>query len=410
VSRPLRARPLAPLAFCLAVLFCAGCGRHQLLGPESSVSPARGSATAQVATGPARLLGAVSDEPVHLEGELGPGALWAIDKPAAWNGDLVVYLHGYLNPAEPAALPAIAAFREALLARGYAVAASSYSSTGYAVAEGVIQSHQLSGLFASRVAKPGRTYLFGQSLGGLIGLILSRKYPEQYDGSLLVCGIVGGSREEVQYLGDIRVLFDAVYPNVLPGGLEHPPVITNLNAQVVGPALAAITANPQGVGIIQALARRKLPGANSQEVEMSLLNVLGFAMQGGSDLLDRTHGHSFFDNAQWTYTSSLLPGALVDDINARVARYSVTPDAQAYLERLGEADGPFEIPVLTLHTTRDPVVPVFNEDLLAQVATGPTLLQRRVEQYGHTNFAVGVLMSNFDDLVAWAGSFHRSPA
>jgi pimeloyl-ACP methyl ester carboxylesterase len=260
------------------------------------------------------------------------------------------------------------------------------------------------------VGHPRQTYLFGQSLGGLIGMILAQQYPQQYDGGLLVCGIVGGSDDEVQYMGDIRVLFDAVYPGVLPGDLEHPPVITDQNAQVVQPVLRAVQANPQGVGIIQLLARHPLPGASNQEVVTSLITVLGFAMHGGGDLFERTHEQSYFDNASWRYTSAALPPALIDDLNARVARYTRSPEAAAFLARFGEPAGRFRIPILSLHTTRDPVVPFFHEDLLGQVAAGRWLMQRSVDRYGHCNFTVGELMSNFDELVRWANRRRRIAA
>ena len=42
----------------------------------------------------------------HVEGQTGPGSLYALDLPAAWNGDLVVYAHGILDPVLPVALPA----------------------------------------------------------------------------------------------------------------------------------------------------------------------------------------------------------------------------------------------------------------------------------------------------------------
>jgi hypothetical protein len=57
---------------------------------------------------------------------------------------------------------------------------------------------------------------------------------------------------------------------------------------------------------------------------------------------------------------------------------------------------------LTLHTSRDPVVPVFHEDLLTQVASGPNLIQRRADRYGHTPFSAGELMPHFNDLVNFA--------
>ncbi len=388
-------RRVAPAVLLLAAIALAGCDSQKLVSP--TLSPTASNSAAALSGGNGILS---AGEALHLEGSIGRGALWSIDRPADWNGDLVVYLHGYTDPALPVALPAFGPIRDALLQRGYAVVASSYSENGYAAKDGVQRSHQLRGVFASKVGQPERTYLFGQSLGGLVGLLMTQKYPEQYDGSLLVCGIVGGSDDEIQYMGDIRVLFDAVYPGVMPGDLEHPPANPNYGA-LTGAIATAVTANPQGLGIIQCLARRPLPGANGQELVTSLVTVLLFGVQGGGDLFDRTHGHSFYDNADWQYSCSALPAAMVADINARVARFDAAPDAQAYLAHYGEPAGNLQDPVLALHTSRDPVVPVFHEDLFGQVAAGPQLLQRAVSRYGHCTFTIAELMSNFESLVGW---------
>ena len=264
----------------MLALAASGCSKS-IVGPEPPSAGGGETFAPPDNVSDALSWGREHDQPVHLEGQSISGALWVIDKPAHWNGALVLYMHGYVAPALPTSLPSIDETRDSLLARGYALAASSYSSTGYAVAEGVRETRALSLIFAFRVHPPRRTYLFGRSLGGLIGMILSQRYPHEYDGSLLVSGVVGGSDDEVQYLGDIRVLFDAVYPGALPGDLEHPPVITDPNTQIVGPIVAAVNANPQGLGIIQLLARRPLAGNTPQEIVESLITALGFSMQGG---------------------------------------------------------------------------------------------------------------------------------
>jgi pimeloyl-ACP methyl ester carboxylesterase len=388
----------------LLALAASGCGRKNTLAPV--VADVQGGAATGLTAPPIQPL-CQNLRALHLEGRGASGALWVIDRPARWNGNLVVYVHGYTNPSDPVALPDNAEVRDSLLARGFAVAASSFSSNGYAVAEGVRESHELNRIFERRAGHARHTYLMGKSLGGLIGMLLTQKYPEEYDGSLLVSGVVGGSDDEVQYMGDIRVLFDTVYGPVLGGDLYHPVAVTDINAQVVLPVLKAVNANPNGVGIIQALARRPLPGATPQEVVTSLVNMLGFSVQGGGDLFTRTHGHSYFDNATWHYDSSALPAALVADINARVPRYTLEPEGAAFLARWGEPAGPFRIPVVTMHTTRDPIVPVFHEDLLARVAAGPNLRQYQTERYGHVQFSVGEMMVKFDELVRWAGARHH---
>ncbi|MGE5263207.1 MAG: hypothetical protein ACM3S0_07475, partial [Acidobacteriota bacterium] len=65
------------------------------------------------------------------------GAAYLIQVPANWNGTLLLYSHGYVtpgsaNPARDVGDPATGAF---LLSQGYALAGSSYSATGWALAQ-----------------------------------------------------------------------------------------------------------------------------------------------------------------------------------------------------------------------------------------------------------------------------------
>jgi len=147
-----------------------------------------------------------------LEGAAGPGSVYELRVPdAGWNRQLVVYLHGITNPQDPPALPSdplYVAIRDGVLARGFATAASSYSSSGWNVKDGAQRSHQLSGIFTARVAKPERVFLVGSSMGSLIGLELVERFPQRYAGALLTCGPLAGTRAEFDYIDDVRRPFD----------------------------------------------------------------------------------------------------------------------------------------------------------------------------------------------------------
>ena len=90
----------------------------------------------------------------HVVGQTGPGALYALDMPDAWNGDLVVYAHGIVDPVLPVALPStqdnFTLVRDALLSRGFAVASSSFSGNGFILKDAAQRTHQLTGLFTAR--------------------------------------------------------------------------------------------------------------------------------------------------------------------------------------------------------------------------------------------------------------------
>lgn len=105
-----------------------------------------------------------------VEGTTPSGAKYAMYLPVDWNGDVVYFAHGFVVPGLPVDLPTedAAPIRDALGARKFAVAYSSYSQNGYAFADGLQQTHDLQGIFAARFGQPQRSFLIGQSMGSQI--------------------------------------------------------------------------------------------------------------------------------------------------------------------------------------------------------------------------------------------------
>jgi len=185
-----------------------------------------------------------------VEGETGPGSLYALYIPAQWNGDAIYYAHGIRPPLDPISLDNnqdnFFEVRDALGALGYAFAYSSFSENGLAVKDGSQRTHQLRGLLGSELpGTPQRNYLAGYSLGALVALELGERYPQQYDGVLAMCGMVGGTPLELQYVGDVRALFDTYYPSVLPGNVISVPspalTLPELQARVIGATSWSLT-------------------------------------------------------------------------------------------------------------------------------------------------------------------------
>ena len=67
-----------------------------------------------------------------------------------------------------------------------------------------------------------------------------------------------------------------------------------------------------------------------------------------------------------------------------------------------------DVPVLTLHTTRDPMAPIFHEALLSQKAADAgrldNLVRREVDVFGHCALTAGEIMTAFTDLATWVNS------
>jgi pimeloyl-ACP methyl ester carboxylesterase len=349
-----------------------------------------------------------------VTGTTGEGAQYSVFVPVNWNGDVVYYAHGIKDVAEPIALPVTTGFpefRDSLGVMGYAVATSSFSENGWAVQDGMQKTHQLRGIFASIAGNPRRSFIAGHSMGGLITVALAEKFPQQYDGALAMCGVMGGAQKQIDYIANVRTVFDFFYPNVLPGNALDMPAELDLNTQVLGPAQAAILSNLSGAGAIARVAQTPVPFANGPELVQSILTALAFDARGADDLMDRTHGHSpFFNDSASYYTGALDAGTLAA-LNAGARHFDETPDAANYLAKYYETTGDLRIPMVSIHTTRDPVVPIFHEGIYASRANGAgqsvNLFQRQVDQYGHCAFTGHDMARAFRDLATWVATGSR---
>lgn len=346
----------------------------------------------------------------EIVGEIGPGALYYLARPADWNGQLIVYAHGFVQPFLPVALPTedqLLEMRQQLLAQGFGIAYSSYSVNGWAAKDGAQRTHQLSGLFRSAFGPPSRTYLVGSSLGGLIVEYLAERFPRQYDGALSLSGAVAGGIYDISYVADFRVLFDWFFPGVLPGSLYSMPAGYHLapGSPAYEAVVAAVTAHPDRAAALASIEQIDLEVDSPQELLESFLVVLGYQINNADAFSRLLHGHGFYDNRETRYTSPLLDAATEAALNAGVARYAPDPAAVNYLKHWWQPAGRIGIPFLTLHTTRDPLVPFRVEtvfrDLVEDAGRGDLLLQRSIDRFGHSNLTSEEITAAFLALAQW---------
>jgi pimeloyl-ACP methyl ester carboxylesterase len=147
----------------------------------------RGFATAAACGGS----GAVTTQ----TGQLPDGAAYEIQCPAgAWNGTLFLYSHGYVvpgsaNPVQDAGDPVTAGW---MLGHGYALAGSSYASTGWAIQQALPDQIATLDAFDQAFGTPTRTVAWGHSLGGIITAGLIQRYADRFAGALPMCGVLSG--------------------------------------------------------------------------------------------------------------------------------------------------------------------------------------------------------------------------
>jgi hypothetical protein len=176
--------------------------------------------------------------------------------------------------------------------------------------------------------------------------------------------------------------------------------------------VAATIFNPANqLAFVQWVQAAGLPFVDPQELAASALYVLGFQLRYTNDFVDRVNGKVPYDNTSTEYavaptqdpaTNAYLSAAL----NAGVERFVADQAAVNYYERNDEPTGDIRIPVVTLHTTRDPAVPFWHEALyasrVADAGRSEWLTQRSVSAWGHCAFQPSDMIGAFTELVAKA--------
>lgn len=194
------------------------------------------------------LLGLLTTASAHaqtvLSGQSDGGAYFTIVVPDAWNGDLVIWNHGFsLSPIGP--VSDLGPLAEVQLAQGYAVAASSYQQRGWALFKTKNDLQNLVGAFKANFGKPNNVILTGASLGGIVTVAAVEKANlGNVAGAFTFCGANAGSRNWDAAL-DLRLVYDTVCGDVpgasIPGGALGLPADSTLTALDVALAVDACT-------------------------------------------------------------------------------------------------------------------------------------------------------------------------
>jgi pimeloyl-ACP methyl ester carboxylesterase len=331
------------------------------------------------------------------------GSLIRVCFPEEWNGSLVLYAHGYVQPDAPLAIPENLVggtpVEDLINAQGYAYATTSYRANGLvadqAVADVVLLEDEV-----RRTVRPDpvRVYLVGVSEGGLVAALAAEEQPERYTGVLAACGPIGDFVRQIDYFNDVRVVFDYLFPGVIPGSpIDPPPDVRAGWASTYAPAVVAALADDPAA-TLELAAVTGIPGAGADPGALaeSVAGILFYNVIGTADAQERLGGQPY-DNAEREYQGSSDDAAL----NAGVARFTAEPVARAALDRF-ETTGDPGVAISILHTTGDPIVPFFHQPLYADkvaAAGGSALLDRSdVDRFGHCTFTSLELLAAFGTL------------
>src|SRR5262245_48430290 len=117
------------------------------------------------------------------------GAGFRAEVPANWNGDLVVWAHGFRGTGLELTVDNHP-LRPLLISLGFAWAASSYNRNDYDISSGVKSTHALVDYLNGLIGPPHRVCMTGASLGGHVTAVSIEQYPNEYVAALPICGVV----------------------------------------------------------------------------------------------------------------------------------------------------------------------------------------------------------------------------
>jgi hypothetical protein len=328
------------------------------------------------------------------------GAGYRIEVPRNWNGELVVWAHGFRNWDCDLTVDN-PPMRQYLLDNGYAWAASSYAANGYAVQQGVDDTMRLIKMFKREVKRPKRTYMTGASMGGHITGVAIEQNRRAFDGAMPVCGVMG-SETLFDYFLDYNELAQSIsgVTTPYPYGVDYAPtVVPQIQAALGAPTSAKSLTFATAVMNVSGGAR---PGFAAS---FSLWGSFPFNLgQPNPGVVPAFPATNIGTQYQLDADPAVSPAEAA--LNSGVRRVSrldfATPDGVVPVPKI---EGDFKIPVLTIHTLGDLFVPFSMEQVYARraAANGNSgrLVQRAIRDVFHCTFSEAEYNQSFADLAAW---------
>jgi len=361
---------------------------------------------------------ALADE--EFSGTLANGTQWIAVVPDDWNGTVLLHGHGYLpsfvpfpNPAPTIdSIPAAVEF----LDLGYAVVASSYADKGWALP--TAPQDQLDSLHAAIEAigtEPDTVLAYGTSMGGLVTAQLAEHAGEVIDGAMPTCGIVAGGADLNNYQLDGT---HAVNELLAAGSVQIAGYATQGDAFAASAALQAAVNSATTADTPEARARVALAAALFQLDPADLEGIIGFVTPARFDLITAAGGDSGWnEGVDYERLFSKSPYHRMVATLYREAGLSLRADLQTLTDTadvpfneaavdsmLGHSqpNGDLQMPVFSIHTNYDPLVPAELEEEYADdvLAEGNRRLFRQafVDRDGHCSFTSAELVAGVNVL------------
>ena len=341
----------------------------------------------------------------------------SLPDPDAWNAldyrYMIFYAHGMVDPVpyEEIKLPddriGDRSVEDIVVGNNIGYASTSYRDNGLVVLDAVEDIKELvniAGLFFDdhpEYMPPDMLILGGPSEGGLVTTKTIEKYPQLFQGAISIGGPIGDFWKQLQYMGDFHVLFNYFFGNELAAmginiGNPQDGVETaimdawkwgNLQDIIAG----IMVNNPDKVKQLIKCAGVTVDTGDEIAVGTAMLELLRFNIMLTNDIIDRMGGVPFDNMRKW-YHGSYNDWRLNRYIQRVRADYTARVNVRDY-----ETTADIEVPVVTIHTTGDHVVPFWHNPKYRYKAfiQGNSLLHTGipVDNYGHCTIEESHIMA-----------------
>jgi hypothetical protein len=202
------------------------------------------------------------------------------------------------------------------------------------------------------------------------------------------------------------VLFDAFFPGVLPpSAVSIPQSVMDNWDSYYAPAIQMALLNPANLPNIQQLlsvSQAPYDPMNPNTVGETVLGVLWYNAFATNNAVLKLDGQPF-DNHDRQYVGSANDPLL----NLAVQRFTADKLALNRIDKKYETTGALKKPLIVLHTTGDPIVPVwhattYTDKVLANNKWAP-YQQVIIPRYGHCSFTLDEILTGFNWLVQHTG-------
>ncbi len=326
---------------------------------------------------------------VEVTGTTPGGAAYRIAVPNGWStgGPLVLVQHEYQHELNTS--PDLGPLLDIQLAAGYAVAASAYRQSGWALFTAIEDNAELLDAFTQIFGAPGPLYPVGASMGGLVAVKFAEdpRFRERTRGVLAMCPTLAGPEFWDEQF-DLRLIYDAMCGGVpggsFPEGAAPYPWAMNLadvptdigpfdarNPRLIAALAPAVTC--LGLGLTQSQRTQQqsgrlhtlgpMVGINTLVSDDDLIVRLAYATAGLSDLIrapDKMAGRNpFFNRAVGrTQNVDLDYGYTPTGVTIRRVIQGDYLDRLDF-ERTSAPDSSATARIVAMHTSRDEVaIPV----------------------------------------------------